>query len=251
VENARLYRPSAARHHPRPGGGRRIFVFIMLRFTPGDPAAVIAGPAANAHFGHRGHPRPSSASTEPIWTQFAIWIGGMSCTGNFGESSSSRSTVSELIADRASSRRCALAMLHHRASPSVIAVPMGTMAAWTARARGSTALLMGFSVLGFSVPVFVIGYLLIWAGVDQAGLAAGAGLQAHRRGRGPWLYHLILPAITLSVIYIALIARVTRASGARDAERGLHPHRPRQGPARSEGADAPRAGATRRCPSSP
>jgi peptide/nickel transport system permease protein len=92
-----------------------------------------------------------------------------------------------------------------------VAVPLGVLAAWRFGGWLDRAL-MGFSVLGFSVPVFVLAYLLIW--LVSASSSAGCRCRATSACRrpGPWLYHLVLPAMTLSVIYIALIARVTRAS---------------------------------------
>jgi peptide/nickel transport system permease protein len=71
---------------------------------------------------------------------------------------------------------------------------------------------MGFSVLGFSVPVFVIGYVLIYSLRDRAQLAArcrATSRCARALGMPP---ALILPSVTLSVIYVALIARITRTS---------------------------------------
>ena len=93
----------------------------------------------------------------------------------------------------------------------VVSVPLGVMAAW----RFGGALdrtLMGFSVLGFSIPVFVLAYLLIWLFSLKLGWLPVQGYVRLSDGFGPWLYQLVLPAVTLSVIYIALIARVTRAS---------------------------------------
>jgi peptide/nickel transport system permease protein len=93
----------------------------------------------------------------------------------------------------------------------LVAVPLGVLAAW----RFGGALdrtLMGFSVLGFSVPVFVLAYVLIWLFSLKLGWLPVQGYKRLAEGVGPWLYQLLLPAITLSVIYIALIARVTRAS---------------------------------------
>jgi peptide/nickel transport system permease protein len=71
---------------------------------------------------------------------------------------------------------------------------------------------MGFSVLGFSIPVFVLAYLLIWLVSLKLGWLPVQGYVRMSDGFFLFLRHLILPAITLSVIYIALIARVTRAS---------------------------------------
>jgi len=92
-----------------------------------------------------------------------------------------------------------------------VAVPLGVLAAW--RFGGVLdRTLMGFSVLGFSVPIFVLAYLLIWLFSLQLGWLPVQGYKRLAEGVGPWLYQLLLPSITLSVIYIALIARVTRAS---------------------------------------
>jgi peptide/nickel transport system permease protein len=97
----------------------------------------------------------------------------------------------------------------------LIAVPLGTLAAW--RMGGVLdKTLSAFSVAGFSVPVFVIGYVLIylfairWEVLPVQGYKtlfgpSGAGLW-------DWMRQLILPWLTLGMIYIALIARVTRAS---------------------------------------
>jgi peptide/nickel transport system permease protein len=93
----------------------------------------------------------------------------------------------------------------------LVAVPLGVLAAWRFGSwidRG----VMAFSVAGFSVPVFVSAYLLIWLLSLKLGWLPVQGYKRLSGGVGPWLYHLLLPAITLSLIYIALIARVTRAS---------------------------------------
>ena len=74
-----------------------VFVFLMLRLTPGDPAAVIAGD--NATSDQINDIREKLGLNEPIWTQFAIWIGDV-LRGNFGESFFFKKTVAELIAQR-------------------------------------------------------------------------------------------------------------------------------------------------------
>jgi peptide/nickel transport system permease protein len=93
----------------------------------------------------------------------------------------------------------------------LVAVPLGVVAAWRFGGVLDRSL-MGFSVLGFSIPVFVLAYLLIWLFSLKLGWLPVQGYKRLAEGVGPWLYQLLLPAITLSVIYIALIARVTRAS---------------------------------------
>src|SRR5712672_2501922 len=74
-----------------------VFVFLMLRLTPGDPAAVIAGDNATSE--QIDAIRSKLGLNEPIWTQFAIWIGDV-LQGNFGESFFFKKTVAELIAQR-------------------------------------------------------------------------------------------------------------------------------------------------------
>ena len=91
------------------------------------------------------------------------------------------------------------------------AVPLGAIAAWRFGGWFDRAL-MGFSVAGFSIPVFVLAYVLIWIVSLQLGWLPVQGYRRLDAGVGPWLQHLVLPSVTLSVIFIALIARVTRAS---------------------------------------
>ena len=71
---------------------------------------------------------------------------------------------------------------------------------------------MGFSVLGFSVPVFVIGYALIYLFAIELGWLPVQGYQRLAEGFWGFLERLILPSVTLAVIYVALIARITRTS---------------------------------------
>jgi len=93
----------------------------------------------------------------------------------------------------------------------VVAVPLGTLAAYR---HGSwlDRLVMGFSVAGFSIPVFVLGYLLIWIFAVELRWLPVQGFVSIRQGLWPFLERMILPASALSVIYIALIARIARAS---------------------------------------
>jgi peptide/nickel transport system permease protein len=183
-----------------------ILVFMMLRLTPGDPAAVIAGPAANTQ--DIIDIREKLGLDKPIATQFVKWVGGM-LSGDFGESFFYKKQVSELIADRIEPT-LSLAVLTIVLA-TLIAVPLGTIAAWR---QGSwiDRVVMGFSVLGFSVPVFVIGYLMIALFSMQLGWFPVQGYTRISEGIGGWLHRLILPAFTLAFIYVALLARMTRTS---------------------------------------
>jgi peptide/nickel transport system permease protein len=140
--------------------------------------------------------------------QFVIWFGHL-LQGDLGQSYYYKLPVTELIAQRLEPT-LSLAVVTITLAV-LIAVPLGVVAAWRFGGwldRG----VMAFSVLGFSVPVFVSAYLLIWLVSLKLGWLPVQGYKRIGDGLGPWLYHLTLPAITLSLIYIALIARVTRAS---------------------------------------
>ena len=110
---------------------------------------------------------------------------------------------------------------------------------------------MGLSVLGFSVPVFVIGYALIYLFAIQLGWLPVQGYQRLADGFGGFLERLILPSVTLAVIYVALIARITRGQRARGAGRRPRAHGAGQGTGRPRPCCCATCCATRPCPSSP
>jgi peptide/nickel transport system permease protein len=183
-----------------------VLVFLMLRLTPGDPAAVIAGD--NATSDQIAEIRTKLGLDEPIWRQFAIWIVNI-LQGNFGESFFFKKTVAELIAQRIEPT-LALATCTLLFAVSV-AVPLGVLAAY----RQGTVfdrIVMGFCVMGFSVPGFVIGYCLIYIFAIELGWLPVQGYT--RIGVNFWAFleRMVLPSLTLSVGFIALISRITRAS---------------------------------------
>jgi peptide/nickel transport system permease protein len=183
-----------------------VLVFLMLRLTPGDPAAILAGDAANTEQIERI--RESLGLNRPIIVQFGIWFGNL-LSGDLGESFYYKQQVTALIAQRLEPTISLAALTTLFAV--LVSVPLGVLAAWRFGGWFDRAL-MGFSVMGFSVPVFVLAYLLIWFVSLQLGWLPVQGYHRLADGFWPYLQHLLLPAITLSVIYIALIARVTRAS---------------------------------------
>ena len=183
-----------------------VVVFLMLRLTPGDPAAVIAGD--NASPDDIIMIRKSLGLDQPIYMQFVHWVGGL-LTGDFGQSFFFKKQVSELVADRIEPT-LALAVTAMIIAVA-IAIPLGIFAA---SRRGSMLdrAVMGFSVLGFSVPVFVIGYALDYLFAIKLGWFPVQGYQRLADGFGGFLHRLILPSFTLAIVYIALIARMTRTS---------------------------------------
>ena len=183
-----------------------VIVFMMLRVGPADPAAIIAGDNANAD--QVAMIRQQLGLDKPLLTQLIVWLGAI-LHGDFGESFFFKKKVAELIADRIEPT-LALAVCTSIIAVAV-AVPLGVLAAMK---RGSIVdrLVMGFSVLGFSVPVFVIGYALIYVFAIKLPWLPVQGYQRIANGFEPFLRSIILPSVTLSVVYIALIARMTRTS---------------------------------------
>ena len=183
-----------------------VLVFLMLRLTPGDPAAIIAGDNANTE--QVALIRTRLGLDRPIWSQFLLWLGNI-LTGDFGESFFFKKTVAELILGRLEPT-LALALCTIVIAVAV-AVPLGVLAAYR-QGTWIDRIVMGFSVMGFSVPVFVIGYALIYLFAIKLNWLPVQGYQPIAQGLGGFLQRMILPSVTLSVIYIALIARMTRAS---------------------------------------
>ncbi len=185
-----------------------IIVFLMLRLTPGDPAASLVG--NNGSSADIANIRASLGLDQPLPVQFYKWAVQV-FQGDLGESYYMKRPVTQLIAQRIGPT-LSLSFLTLIVTIA-LAVPLGVIAAWRHGGWLDRAL-MGFSVVGFSIPSFVIGYLLIWMIALHWQLLPVQGYAPIAQGFWKWLSHLVLPAITLSIIYLALIARVTRASVA-------------------------------------
>jgi len=183
-----------------------VFVFLLLRLTPGDPAAVIAGENANAQ--QIEEIREKLGLRKPLVTQFAIWIGNV-LQGDLGVSFFYKKTVAELIGERL--EPTLMLSLCTMLIAILVAIPLGVLAAYK-HGTWIDRVTMAFSVAGFSVPVFVIGYLLIYVFAIELGWLPVQGYGRLAQGLPNFIERIVLPSATLSVIYIALIARITRAS---------------------------------------
>lgn len=183
-----------------------VFVFLLLRLTPGDPAAILAGDMATPAQLERI--REAMGLNEPLHIQFVKWVGQL-VRGDLGTSLISRTPVSGMIADRMGPT-LAIALLTILMSVA-LAIPMGVIAAWRHRKTADYAV-MTFSVLGFSVPVFVTGYVFILIFSLRLNWFPVQGYTPLSQGLGGFLNHAFLPALTLTTIYVALIARMTRAN---------------------------------------
>ena len=183
-----------------------LFVFSLLYLSPGDPAAVIAGDIATEE--DIARIRAKLGLDQPYLVRFGTWLLSLS-QGDLGTSIFTGLPVTTLIGQRLEPTLaltlCTLVVA------VALAVPLGVLAA--ARAGGwIDRVVMGVSVVGFSVPVFVLAYGLVLLFSIRLEWLPVQGYTPIREGLWPFLRHMILPSVALGLTYMALIARITRAS---------------------------------------
>ena len=183
-----------------------LFVFSLLYIAPGDPAAVIAGDQASPADVERI--RQGLGLDRPFLVQFGSWVWHI-LHFDLGTSIFTNLPVSEMIAQRIEPTFSLMALT--LVLTILIAVPLGVLAAWKAGSWIDRTI-MGFAVFAFSLPVFVVGYVLAYVFALQFEWLPVQGYTPLSKGLWPWLQNLILPAVALGSVYIALIARITRAS---------------------------------------
>ncbi len=181
-------------------------VFALLYIAPGDPAEILAGDNATPE--QITAVRQSLGLDQPFLTRFTRWLGEVA-QGDLGASVFSGKPVIELIAARLEPTFSLMALT--LLFSILTAVPLGVIAAnyagtWVDRA------IMAIAVLGFSIPVFATGYVTAYIFAIELKWLPIQGYAALSRGVDVWLSHLILPAVSLGSVYMALIARITRAS---------------------------------------
>jgi peptide/nickel transport system permease protein len=178
----------------------------LLRLTPGDPAAILAGDNATPE--QLARIRVALGLNQPLYTQFFDWVGSL-LRGDLGTSLSSNQPVLKLIGQRIEP---SIAVAISTIILSVlIAVPLGVIAAWKHGTWIDRAVMVT-AVLGFSTPVFVVGYLLAYVFALRLDWLPVQGFTSISQGLIPFLRNLILPSVALGLVYMALIARITRAT---------------------------------------
>ena len=183
-----------------------LFVFSLLYIAPGDPAAVIAGDQASPADVERI--RQGLGLDRPFLVQFGTWLWNI-LHGDLGTSIFTNLPVSAMIAQRIEPTFSLMAIT--LVLTILVAVPLGVVAAWKAGSWVDRTI-MAFAVFAFSLPVFVVGYVLAYVFALQFEWLPVQGYTPLKAGLWPWLQNLILPALALGTVYIALIARITRAS---------------------------------------
>jgi len=181
-------------------------VFLMLRMAPGDPARVIAGDMASE--ASIAQIRTEMGLDQSIGTQYLRWMGAL-VQGDLGHSIQSKQPVTTLIKARLGPTfsLAAWAILLTIAT----AIPLGVLAAWRHRSLADRGIMAG-AVLAFSVPAFVVAYLLILVFSVKLNWLPVQGYSPLADGVGRYAQHLLLPTVTLAMVFVALITRITRAS---------------------------------------
>lgn len=183
-----------------------LVVFSLLYLTPGDPAQLIAGEMATEN--DIAALREQLGLDQPFFVRFATWVAHV-LSGDLGTSIYSQLPVGTVIAQRLGATlwlACATVIIS-----TALAVPAGVAAAYW---RGSRMdrIIMAMSTLGFSVPIFVVGYLLIFAFSVKLKWFPVQGFVSPGENLLGFVRSITLPALSLSLVFVALIARITRAS---------------------------------------
>jgi peptide/nickel transport system permease protein len=181
-----------------------LVVFALLHLSPGDPAFVLAGETATPEEVDRV--RQALGLDRPFHVRLVEWSFNV-LRGDLGQSIFFGRPVFELIAQRAEPS-IVLSLLSILIA---IALALGIVAAWAA-GRFADRFAMGFAVIGFSMPVYVLGYLLIFFFSVKLRWLPVQGYVPLADGVGASLRFLILPSLALGLVYAALIARVTRSA---------------------------------------
>jgi len=183
-----------------------LFVFSLLYLAPGDPAAIIAGDQATPADVDRI--RASLGLDRPFLVRFGEWLWQI-LHGDLGTSIFTNLPVSHMIAQRIEPTLSLMVLTV--IFSIVIAIPLGVVAAWKHGSWIDRGVML-LAVFGFSTPVFVVGYLLAYVFALQLDWLPVQGFNSIDQGLWPFLRDLILPTVALGLIYVALLARITRAT---------------------------------------
>ncbi len=183
-----------------------IFVFSLLYLSPGDPAVIIAGDTATLE--DIARIREKLGLDQPFYVQFGTWVWNL-LHGDLGISIFTNLPVMTLIKQRIEPTVALTVSTLLVTIP--IAIPLGVIAAWKA-GTWIDRVVMVFAVAGFSIPGFVLAYILIFTFSIGLDLLPVQGYTSIKDGFGAFASHMVLPSLTLGLFYAALVARITRAS---------------------------------------
>ncbi len=183
-----------------------VIVFLLIHLSPGDPAAIIAGDRATSD--DIEHIRASLGLNEPLIYQFVLWVGRLA-QGDLGVSLFSHQPVSVLVMRRIEPT-LSLAVTTMLFAV-MTAIPLGVVAAWQV-GRWIDRVIMAIAIAAFSFPIFIIGYGLVWGLALHWRLLPVQGYTSITGAFVPFLQHLILPSLSLGLVFMALLTRMTRST---------------------------------------
>jgi peptide/nickel transport system permease protein len=186
--------------------------FFFIRLAPGDPAQILAGDAPTPEF--LAQVRAEYGLDRPVWTQFLAFL-AKALTGDFGTSLYAKQPVFSVILERfpATVLMTGTAMV----VASIAGILVGVASAKRAGSNADT-LISGVSLLGYSMPGFWVGQLLVLLFAVSLDWFPATGMQAARASYTGWrhvedvAWHMVLPVTTLAVFLLTMIARFTRAA---------------------------------------
>ena len=183
-----------------------VITFSILHIAPGDPAVLMAGEEATPEDVEKM--RQALGFDKPFYVQFAVWVGNL-LQGDLGTSIFSKHTITSLMAPRLQPT-LSLGMLAIVLS-ILFGIPMGVIAAWKVGSFTDRGVMI-FAVLGFSVPVFWLGFIFIWLFAVHFRIFPAVGFVPITDGVLPYLKSLTLPALANAIPFSALVARMTRST---------------------------------------
>ncbi|MEF2071195.1 ABC transporter permease [Consotaella aegiceratis] len=184
-----------------------LFVFGLLYLAPGDPAAIMAGDTASPAAVDRI--RATLGLDQAFYIRFGTWIWAL-LHGDLGHSIFTNQPVFGMIAQRM--EPTFLLMLMTMIISVGIAVPIGALAAWRHNTIVDRAVMV-LAVLSFSLPSFVVGYLLAYTfGLKLGWLPVQGFKPLEEAGLWPAIRSLLLPSMALGSVYVGLLARIARAT---------------------------------------
>jgi peptide/nickel transport system permease protein len=183
-----------------------LFVYGLLDLAPGDPAVFLAGEEASLE--DIARIRQTLGLDQPFYHRFTLWLLNV-LQGDLGNSLFTGVPVSQMIVQRMAPTFTLMIMTLFVSV--LIAIPLGALAAWRHNSSYDRGVMM-VAVLSFSLPTFVVGYMLAWAlGIEMRWLPV-QGYVPFDQGIWKSIRTLILPTLALSSVYVALITRITRAT---------------------------------------
>lgn len=192
-----------------------ILNFFLIRLAPGDPAEVIAGDMGGATAEMLASIRAEYGLDQPLLTQLGTYLANM-LQGDLGMSYYFNRPVSELIGERLGPT--ILLVVAAQIIAIFIGTTMGVIAARKPNGAFS-AVVAVISTIGYAVPVFWMGIMLLILFASLIPIFPVDGmLDVRLRGASWWvqavdiLHHLVLPAFSLAIIYLAIYSRLARAS---------------------------------------